>query len=320
MSDNKKYYYLKLKETFFDSEEMKILESQKNGIEYQNLYLKLCLVSLKSEGKLIFKDCIPYDINMISTVLRMNIDTVKTGLEILSKLKLIEVLPSGVIYMSDIQTLIGQSSTEGERVKKYRDRIKNEGSTKSVQMYEKRTPELELEIELEKEIELESSSEQEKPVQAETETNTLPEKSLKTDPILYANDTEIGRITNQFFDLIMSEVKPPTWKNKKPNLENWYADIEKLHRIDGQPPGLITQVVEWVVKDPFWSRNVLSGATLRKQFDRLVLQMRQPENFGAGKSPPKLFRNRDPFLESLPKEMLDKFIKNQTLEIGHDNT
>ena len=55
MSDNKKYYYLKLKEDFFDSEEMKVLESMKNGIEYQNVYLKMCLLSLKSDGALLFK-------------------------------------------------------------------------------------------------------------------------------------------------------------------------------------------------------------------------------------------------------------------------
>ena len=70
MSDSIKYYYIKVKETFFDSEEMKILESAKNGIEYQNLYLKLCLLSLKSGGLLVFKEVIPYDLQMLSTVLR----------------------------------------------------------------------------------------------------------------------------------------------------------------------------------------------------------------------------------------------------------
>ena len=58
MAENKKYYYLKLKDTFFDSEEMKILESMDNGILYQNLYLKICLISLKSNGALLFKDMV----------------------------------------------------------------------------------------------------------------------------------------------------------------------------------------------------------------------------------------------------------------------
>ncbi len=158
MSDNKKYYYLKMKENFFDTEEMKILESQKNGIEYQNLYLKCCLLSLKADGKLIFKDCLPYDVTMLSTVLRVNIDTVKTGIEIFQHMGLVEILDSGMIYMSDIQSLIGHSSTEAERKREYRDRIEDQkkriGTTNGT-MSGQCLPELELDLkkELKKEKE-----------------------------------------------------------------------------------------------------------------------------------------------------------------------
>ena len=37
MSDNKKYYYLKLKENFFDSDNMVLLESMQDGILYSNI-------------------------------------------------------------------------------------------------------------------------------------------------------------------------------------------------------------------------------------------------------------------------------------------
>ena len=43
MADNRKYYYLKLKEDFFDTDEMKILESMKDGYLYSNILLKLYL-------------------------------------------------------------------------------------------------------------------------------------------------------------------------------------------------------------------------------------------------------------------------------------
>ena len=43
MADNRKYYYLKLKEGFFESEEIKILESMKDGYMYSNILLKLYL-------------------------------------------------------------------------------------------------------------------------------------------------------------------------------------------------------------------------------------------------------------------------------------
>lgn len=153
MSESRKYYYMKMKDSFFDSEEMKILESQKNGCEYQNLYLKMCLLSLKAEGKLIFKNAMPYDCGMLSTVLRMNIDTVKTGIEMFQKLGLVEIVGTETIFMSDIQTLIGSSSTEADRIKSYRKRIKTEGkrTQKSVQMYKSCTPEIELEIDIKKE-------------------------------------------------------------------------------------------------------------------------------------------------------------------------
>lgn len=153
MSDNKKYYYMKVKETFFDSEEMKILESQKNGEKYQNLYLKLCLLSLKADGALTFKGQMPYDIQMLSTVLRVDIDTVKTGIEIFQKLSLVDILDSGEIYMTDIQSLIGKSSTEAERIQKYRKSIEDKKKCTNVQqMLQECTPEIEIEID--KDIEL----------------------------------------------------------------------------------------------------------------------------------------------------------------------
>ena len=41
MSDNRKYYYLKLKENFYNSETMVILESMQDGLLYSNLLLKM---------------------------------------------------------------------------------------------------------------------------------------------------------------------------------------------------------------------------------------------------------------------------------------
>jgi predicted phage replisome organizer/uncharacterized phage protein (TIGR02220 family) len=155
MSDNKRYYYLKLKDNFFDSEEMKILESQKNGIEYQNLYLKLCLLSVKNDGKSAFKGSLPYDLTMLSTILRVSIDTIKVGIEMYITLGLIDKLDSGTMYMSDIQALIGHGSTESERKATYRDRINNEKKLIMGQCPGQFPPEIEIEIEKKKEIEKE---------------------------------------------------------------------------------------------------------------------------------------------------------------------
>lgn len=156
MADNKKYYYLKLKENFFDSEEMILLETQPNGYLYSNILLKLYLRSLKNEGKLMFKDRIPYNMQMLSKVVGHNIDVVEKAMFLFKELGLVEVLDNGAIYMMDIQNFIGKSSNEADRIRNYRNRINQDkkvietkDSTNVVQMYNKSTPEIELEIELE---------------------------------------------------------------------------------------------------------------------------------------------------------------------------
>lgn len=126
MADSKRYYYLKLKDNFFDSEEIRILESLPNGIFYSNLLIKLYLKSLKFDGALKFNNFIPYDENMISTITNLNIDIVKSGLNILSSMKLIERLDDGTMYMMNIQSYIGKSSSEADRKRLYREKIEEE--------------------------------------------------------------------------------------------------------------------------------------------------------------------------------------------------
>ena len=48
MADNRKYYYLKLKESYFDDDAIVLLESMQDGVIYSNILLKLYLKSLKN--------------------------------------------------------------------------------------------------------------------------------------------------------------------------------------------------------------------------------------------------------------------------------
>lgn len=97
--DNKKYYYMRLKEDFFDTDEMKLLEAMQDGYLYSNILLKMYLKSLKGNGKLMFNNATPYNSQMIATVTGHQLGTVEKALEIFRQLGLIEVLESGAIYM-----------------------------------------------------------------------------------------------------------------------------------------------------------------------------------------------------------------------------
>ena len=131
MSDNQKYYYMRLKQDFFETEEMIILESMQDGYLYSNILLKLYLRSLKRDGKLMFNDTIPYSAEVLATVTRHSVGTIEKAMDVFQKLGLVEVMDDGAIYMLQIQEYIGKSSTEAERKKRYRDRIKLEKREKN---------------------------------------------------------------------------------------------------------------------------------------------------------------------------------------------
>lgn len=58
----------------------------------------------------------------------------------------------------------------------------------------------------------------------------------------------------------------------------WAEDIEKLHRIDGYDYKLITAVADWSQQDNFWKQNIRSGATLRKQFTKLLVRIKSEQS------------------------------------------
>ena len=138
MANKSSYYYLKIKENFFDTEDMKLLESMDNGYQYSNILMKMYLLSLKNGGKLMYKDKIPYNSKMLSTILNHNIDILDKAINIFKELNLIEVMDTGAIFMIDIQNFIGKSSDEADRIRAFRSRIETEKKLENkndVQMY-----------------------------------------------------------------------------------------------------------------------------------------------------------------------------------------
>ena len=217
MADNKKYYYMRLKENFFDSDEMIILENMDNGdgIIYSNILLKLYLRSLKYEGRLMFNERIPFNPQMLSTIVRHPVGVVEKSLKAFVDLGLVEVMDNGAIYMLDIQNFIGKTTTEADRIKAYRSKINKEkglvsnDTQKLVQMYDKSTPELELEIERERELKIEKEVEASKAASANSDFQNLIELYQTNfgivKPILY--DDLKADLEDYGLELIIEAVK-----------------------------------------------------------------------------------------------------------------
>lgn len=251
MSDNKRYYYLKLKENFFDSDEMVLLESMPDGYIYSNILLKLYLRSLKHEGKLMFNDRIPFNSTMLATITRHSVGVVEKAVQIFRDLQLVDVLDNGAIYMSDIQSFIGKSSTEADRKREYRKKIEEAkrnlitGGQVSDKCPDKTTPELELEIEIDIDID------------KEEKRGKYSDEHLRLAKKLQSNLTED-------FPKEMNKV----------DIEKWADTIRLMEERDKASIEAIEYVINWLPTNEFWFGNIRSAKKLREKFEKLKFEIK----------------------------------------------
>ena len=229
MADNRKYYYLKLKDNFFDGDSIVLLENMQDGILYSNILLKLYLKSLKNGGRLQLDEHIPYTAQIIATLTRHQIGTVERALNIFRQLGLVEELDGGLLYMTDIELMIGQSSTEAER--KRAARLENKAllptRTNGGHLSDICPPE----IEIKKEIDIESEIEREKETGQPTPAVYGRYKNI------FLTDTELEALKNElpekwsFYVERLSEYmasKGKSYDNHAATIRRWAAsDTEK---------------------------------------------------------------------------------------------
>lgn len=123
MADIKRYYWLKLKEDFFDDDVINWIEDQKNGKEYCLFYLKLCLKSLKNNGVLIRNVgtlLVPYDTKKLADITNTPEDTVIVAMSLFKKTGLVEVMENGALYLSQLQDMVGSESSWAKKKREQR--------------------------------------------------------------------------------------------------------------------------------------------------------------------------------------------------------
>lgn len=121
----KRYYWLKLQENFFDDDTIDFIEGQENGEKYVLFYLKLCLKALRNEGKLIRyvgELLLPYDEVGIAKLTKTDVDIVRSALTLFAKIGLIKRLETGEIYLTQLNELVGKETDSAQRKRKQRIR------------------------------------------------------------------------------------------------------------------------------------------------------------------------------------------------------
>lgn len=162
---NKRYYWLKLQETFFTDKRIKRLRKIAGGDTYTIIYLKLLLLSLQDEGKLFFENVENSFIEELALELDEEDDDVQVTINYLAQKGMLEIISDDEYFLTELPSMIGSETASTRRSRlsrsKNKDTILLENKNKALQCNTNATlkqqncnGELELYKELDVELEL----------------------------------------------------------------------------------------------------------------------------------------------------------------------
>ena len=121
LKENKRYYWLQLKEDFFTSKEMKLLRRLPGGNEHTIIYLKIMLASLQDSGKIYFEN-LGHDLaEEISLLIDEDVEAVRMTLLFLTNKQLLTTQDKFEFQLEQVPELIGSETASTRRSRKYRD-------------------------------------------------------------------------------------------------------------------------------------------------------------------------------------------------------
>ncbi len=290
----KKYYWLKLKEDFFDDDAIGWLEEQPKGKEYALFYLKLCLKSLKTDGILVRNVgtmLVPYDMKKLSEITKTEVDTVIVAMELLKNIGLVEILEDGKIFLPGLRQMVG-SESQWARYKKKDGKLENfqQDSNKIPKKLQQDSNDSRLEN-----FQQDSNSVPKK-LQAENRDkeieidNNLIVAPPGNDPDDSPDDTQekypVGDFEYQCVDILVQSCVAVFPGSKIPRTDEekkkWAVEIERMKRLDGRKEADIVEALTFATTDGFWKSNIRSAKKFREKFETLIIQGRQRNGVQAG--------------------------------------
>ncbi len=279
----KKYYWMKLKEDFFDDDAIEWLEEQPKGKEYALFYLKLCLKSLKTNGLLIRTVgtiLVPYDTRKLADITKTDYDTAIVAMELLKNIGLVEILETGEICLPRMEEMIGSETDKAALMRKLRTQksmIEGNNVTRTLPDSYRYKEGNNVTAAL--------------PECSENVTQRLENRDRDIDidkNIIVAppgnnasGDTDkypIGDFEYQCVEMLIKSCMAgfPGSKVPKTELEKkkWAVEIERMKRLDQRSESDIIEALTYATTDGFWKSNIRSAKKFREKFETLIVQSR----------------------------------------------
>lgn len=288
----KKFYWMKLREDFFDDDAMEWLEEQPKGKEYALFYLKLCLKSLKTNGLLIRTVgtlLVPYDTVKLAEITKTDFDTVVVAMELLKNIGLVEILEGGEICIPRMEEMIGSETDKASIMRRIREQKRmlegnnvtgmlpegylcNGGNNVTGELpdcYQNVTQRLEIrDRKREKELIV-----------------APPGNGSSTDPSGASEKNPVGDFEYQCVDMLIRSCVAVFPNSKVPKTEadkrKWAVEIERMKRLDGRAEADIIEALTFATTDGFWKSNIRSTKKFREKFETLIVQSRAKQSRNA---------------------------------------
>ena len=227
----KKYYWLRFKEDFFKQKEIKKLRKIAGGDTFTIIYLKMQLLTVKTDGVIKYDGIEDTFAEEIALELDEDVDNVKITLSFLQSTNLMEVLSGSEYLLPEAVKNIGSESDSAERVRKHRDRKALQSNGLALQCNAPVTNcNTELELKIKKEIEgavAPLSKKDPRKAFGEFGNVLLSEQDLSRLTEKYSEEQVLGLIEKMSR---YCEQKGKRYKNYYAALRNW-AESEGLKQV-----------------------------------------------------------------------------------------
>ncbi len=124
MSENKRYYWMKLKKDFFEQKMIKILRTFEGGEKMIMIFLKIQLHSLENDGYIYYENMLPTFEQELAIAIDEDTEIVKLTLDTLIRFGAVEKIDDNKYYITALEDCIGSESSSAKRVREHREREK----------------------------------------------------------------------------------------------------------------------------------------------------------------------------------------------------
>lgn len=248
--------WIKITTNIFDDEKILLIESLPEADSIIVIWFKLLTLAGKcnNDGVLMLNDKIPYTEEMLATIFRRPLNTVRLALDTFENFGMIVTLHNAITI---------PNWEKHQQIETF-DKIKEQNKARQKAYRERQKMLLE-----------ENSTKKDNVTLSVTESNVT---------VTQENKNKIENKNNKFkytcpesielCELLINYCKRdnPNFSKTTDQINKWTNSIGAIHFLDNYSWEDIKIVIDFAKNDGFWNSNILSGEKLRKQMDQLYVK------------------------------------------------